>query len=382
MDDFMEKELPPPPYSQVMHETAMEAGHLPSDEPSVYSRNAGPVPSYINQPTAPPFREPATQPSVLDSFSHGEYSQPAIDNYTNHDTASTYNTCRTSWSQSSKKISSQSSTCSSSQTKEKKKDRRRLSSCSSSDSNQSDNGIGYEDPRSPWSKTFTQKESNKSIHLSAPHVQGKRMLLTTSNGNIDVNSKVEFRKCIDWVTSNGNVQWRGPHLSTKRLHITTFNGKPVLHGQLDVSKEIKIKASNAAILGDHLYMADNKRTHVEMVTSNATVHLPHLRINRSLLVKTSNAPVEMCISSSEAHRISIKVSTSNSHIVLHMPAAYAGTFSLISSGKHSVNVHDPEGRVELKKEGSHKSGRRGRGNSELMAKTSEGSIDLYFDIKG
>ncbi|CAO3629472.1 unnamed protein product [Cunninghamella blakesleeana] len=224
------------------------------------------------------------------------------------------------------------------------------------------------------------KDSNVPLNWEDAFWEGKKFTLMTTNNKINVNGDIDARE-MHLETTNAFIDWRSNFLSTRDLKIKTTNASIHLgpKGQINVKHDCKIETSNAKLIWEDIELHARE---LNISTSNAKVYIDHIHVDKELNVKTSNAPVELFITSSNP-KIQVQVTTCNSPITLHMPKEFAGEFKLNTSGYNkSVIIQDPSNSIkfdEVKKLNSRKGYRLKKNGGYLKATTSEGDITVLFD---
>ncbi|KAI8337452.1 hypothetical protein BC941DRAFT_470342 [Chlamydoabsidia padenii] len=252
-------------------------------------------------------------------------------------------------------------------------------SSASSHSSQSDRCRG----KRRASSSVEQKENNKALKWTQPLWQGKRFFLQTKNAMVNVSGSLEARRSIQLLSVNGAVQWTGKSMNATNIKMHTANATVGLSGgNISVKRDLDIKTSNARLLFDTTALIAKN---ISVVTSNAEIRVLHAQPTRSLVVKTSNAPLRLFVKPSErrsGRKINIEVATSNAPIIVHMPSNFAGEFKLTTSKNRAVTIEDRQDAIVYNndKKGNDREGHRiKKHGGSLKVTTSNNDITVVFD---
>lgn len=269
------------------------------------------------------------------------------------------------------------------------KKKKRRESCTSFGSCYSSNSSSCSSSSSSSPKKRDKRKSQSIMHIKDVNIplnwedafwEGKKFTLMTTNNKINVNGDIDAKE-IHFETTNAFIEWRSNFLSARDLKIKTSNANINLgpKGQINVKHNCKIETSNAKLIWEDIELHARE---LNISTSNAKVYIDHIHVAKELTVKTSNAPVELFITSSNP-KIEVQVTTCNAPITLHMPKEFAGEFKLNTSGYNkSVIIQDSSNSItfdDVKKLNSRKGHRLKKNGGYLKATTSEGNITVLFD---
>ncbi|KAI9305003.1 hypothetical protein BJ944DRAFT_265946 [Cunninghamella echinulata] len=224
------------------------------------------------------------------------------------------------------------------------------------------------------------KDVNTLLKWEEPFWEGKKFTMMTTNNKIQIHGDIDAKE-VHFETTNALIEWKSNFLATKYLKMKTTNAKIDFQskGQIHVKYDCKIESSNAKLIWEDIEL---RAKELDIITSNAAIYMNHLHVEKSLQVKTSNAPVELFITSSNP-KIQVQVTTSNAPITLHMPKEFIGEFKLNTSGhQKSIIIQDPSNTITFdddKKPTSRKGYKKKKNGGYLKATTSEGNITILFD---
>ncbi|CAO3647345.1 unnamed protein product [Cunninghamella echinulata] len=224
------------------------------------------------------------------------------------------------------------------------------------------------------------KDVNTLLKWEEPFWEGKKFTMITTNNKVQIHGDIDAKE-VHFETTNALIEWKSNFLATKYLKMKTTNAKIDFQpkGQIHVKYDCKIESSNAKLIWEDIEL---RAKELDITTSNAAIYMDHLHVEKSLQVKTSNAPVELFITSSNP-KIQVQVTTSNAPITLHMPKEFVGEFKLNTSGhQKSIIIQDPSNTVTFdddKKPTSRKGYKKKKYGGYLKAITSEGNITILFD---
>ncbi|KAI9255622.1 hypothetical protein BDA99DRAFT_517243 [Phascolomyces articulosus] len=205
--------------------------------------------------------------------------------------------------------------------------------------------------------------------------EGKRLALQTANADVHVSStaNIEARDTVHLETSNGAIHHEATILSKHYIDLINTNGV-VQMGQLRGDDRVHVETSNGEVRIDKVVTDE-----ATITSSNGWVELNHAVVEDSLIVKTSNAPIDIQVENVKNGHT--QLTTSNSPVTAHMTSEFEGSILFQTTKVNSINVQDDSDSINFDTNETYmKKGTRIGGKGEFSVMTSNADADIFFDV--